>query len=373
MKRAQLKPKESRRLRRGYLWAFRNEFELLPGLVDGETVDVFERDRFVCRGFYQSEGGIAVRTLTRHQEDIDADFFHKRIDQALRLRMRIMPGGETFRWIHGESDGLPGFVADRYGSVVSAKTSCAFYQNWADVLAKSFMNLEAVEGVRMDLRGEVRTWGVVPATQHFALGQLRFQIDFEAPQKTGAFLDQVENTFEMRRFARGARVLDGYCYVGMWSCNAAQAGAAAVFGVDTSASAIERATMNAAENGLSGTCQFECAEVGEVLARGNTYDLIALDPPAFAKSRKHLRQALGLYQALNRDAMKALEPGGILITSSCSHFVDEATFVEMLKRAARAAARDILILEKRGAAADHPTLLAMPETAYLKCIIAQVR
>jgi 23S rRNA (cytosine1962-C5)-methyltransferase len=212
----------------------------------------------------------------------------------------------------------------------------------------------------------------VPPIVEVTIAGLRFDLNLEHGQKTGLFLDQRENAMAARPLAVGSRVFDGHCYAGQWSCQLAAAGAASVLGVDSSDAAIDGARVNAEKNGLADRCIFECGDVQAALKRGDRYDVVVLDPPALAKSRAQVKKAAGLYQALNRDAMEAVEPGGYLITSTCSHFVEGPDFVEILKRAARAAQRDVWVMEERGAARDHPVLLAMPETAYLNCVVLRV-
>lgn len=373
MERAYLKPNEERRLLRGHAWAYRNEFERLPQAKDGEVVDVYtQRRRFVARGFYQAVGGIAVRILARRQHDIDDGFLARRIDQAHALRKRTRPGHAAYRWIHGESDGLPGFVADRYGPVVIAESSCAFYASYADALAETFLAYPGVEGARVTVRGKAHELGALAEELTVDVGGLTFGVPLNGGQKTGLFLDQQDNVLAARPLAEGARVLDGHCYAGVWSCHAAAAGARSVTGVDTSEAAIARAQANAERNGVADRCAFETAAIGDALKRGERYDLIILDPPALAKSRGHVQKARSAYQTLNANAMAALEPGGFLVTSSCSQSVDRAVFTEILKRAARAAQRDAVLLDFRGAPPDHPVLLQMPETAYLTCAVLQV-
>ncbi|MCC6699172.1 MAG: class I SAM-dependent rRNA methyltransferase [Candidatus Hydrogenedentes bacterium] len=374
METAILKSKEDRRLLRGHLWAYRNEFAKLPRVSDGEVVDIqSDRGRFIGRGFYQSEGGIGVRILTRRDnETVDAAFLARRVARAKRYRDRLYPGENVYRWVYGESDGLPGLVVDRYGPVVVAQSSCQFYAQYAEILAKAFQEHEGVTGVKLTLPGVDKRVGEVPDAMEVSIGGLQFTVNLAEGQKTGIFLDQRENCWALRPLAHGAKVLDGHCYAGQWSCHFAAAGAASVLGVDTSAPAIERARANAERNGVADRCVFESASIAEVLQRGERYDVVLLDPPALAKTRAQATKAAGLYQALNRDALLAVEPGGYLVTSSCSHFVDKADFVEILKRAARAAQRDAWVVEERGAAKDHPILLAMPETEYLKCVVLRV-
>lgn len=373
MKHLRLLPKEERRLLRGHLWAYRNEFAELPSLEDGEIVDVCSHEgRFVGRGFYQAQGGIAVRVLDWHQTDITPAFFAKRIETARAFRETIFPSENVYRWVYGESDGLPGLVADRYGSVVTIQTSCPFYRSCLDALGEVFLEHSCVEGVRTEICGETRCYGAVPEQIDCVVDGLPVRVNIAGGQKTGLFLDQRMNWPIIRRYANGKRVLDGHCYAGLWSIHAALGGTAHVTAVDTSGAAIEYARANAELNGVLDQCSFERTDIMEVLQTGDRYDVIVLDPPALAKSRVQERKALGLYQALNTAALKALDPGGILITSSCSHFVTAEAFLEILKRAATSARRQIWVLEMRGASLDHPVLMAMLETAYLKCVTLRV-
>jgi 23S rRNA (cytosine1962-C5)-methyltransferase len=370
---ATLKPKEERRLLRGHLWAYRNEFKQLPEIEDGALVDVFSSERrFVGRGFYQASGGIAARLLSRHQTSIDAAFLEARIAMAKQLREVLFPDSRVYRWVFGESDGLPGLVADRYNGLVCVQSSCAFYNGWRDTLAAAFLATEGVIGVQIDIGGVLESHGEVPAEIVFELEGLHLGFAPDQRQKTGFFLDQRLNSLSVGAFARGARVLDGHCYLGQWSCHAARAGAAAVLGVDSSAAAIEQARANAVRNGVDAISSFECRKIEEVLAEEETYDVIVIDPPAFAKSRAQTRRALDRYRALNTAAFGAVTKNGYLFTSSCSHFVTQADFLDMLKQAAAAARRSVCLLELRGAAPDHPVLLSMPETAYLKCAVLRV-
>jgi len=367
-----LKPKEERRLLRGHLWAFRNEFATLPDAADGDVVDIVSNTgRLIGRGFYQREGGIAVRLLSDSADPIDDAFIARRVARARRYRETLYPDASTYRWVFGESDGLPGLVADRYGAVVAIETTCAFYTRQADAIAAAFMG-DDVRGVRLQSGNRVQRYGDVPAQIEVESFGVRSAVQLDQGQKTGLFLDQRENCIAAAPFMRGARVFDGHCYAGQWGLHAARAGASRVVCVDTSQPALEMAARNAALNGVTDAMTFECADVGAALRRGDRYDVVIVDPPALAKARSHVQKALGHYQALNRDAMQAIVPGGYLVTSSCSHFVDGAAFMETLKRAARSVQRPIWIVDVRGAARDHPVLMAMPETAYLKCVTLRV-
>jgi 23S rRNA (cytosine1962-C5)-methyltransferase len=370
MKHLRLKVREERRLLRGHPWAFRNEFEHIPATEESELVDIYTaQNRFVARGFYQAQGGIAVRVLSRHQTPVDRALWHERIARARAFRERLWPGQDVYRWLFGESDGMPGFVADRYGSVVVCETPCAFYAAHAASLAQLFMETEGVAGVKMTVAGVETRYGLVPSDLTCRVDDVSVSVALEGGQKTGLFLDQRLNGAAARRYCSGARVLDAHCYVGMWSCHAALAGASSVLGIDTSGPAIERAAINARLNGVDSVCSFERADAMEVLQRGERFDVVILDPPAFAKSRLQVKKALSLYQTLNRAALDALAPGGVLITSTCSHFVGREAFLEVLKRAVTSAQRQGWVLSVAGAAPDHPVLMAMPESEYLTCVI----
>lgn len=373
MKRARLQPREERRLLRGHRWAFRNEFEEIPPLEDGAVLDVLSAEgRFVGRGFYQAQGGIAVRILSRRETPIDETFFAESIERAQQYRERLFPDETSYRWVYAESDGLPGLVADRYGAAVCVQSSCAFYEQHAESLAGAFLGRAGVESVRIQVCGRERTFGAP-----FSMVEARFDgvhlcVDAAGGQKTGMFLDQRENARAARRLASGARVLDGHCYIGLWSVHAALGGAREVLGVDSSEAAIQAARENAQRNGVAAVCSFACEDIADTLRRAEGYDVVFLDPPALAKSRGARDNALGMYQALNRDAFRAVERGGYLVTSACSHQVSRTDFLDMLKRAARSAQREAWLVDVRGPAPDHPVLLAMPETDYLTCATLRV-
>lgn len=365
---ATLKPKEDRRLLRGHRWAYRNEFAALPNTEDGDLVDVLaDGGRFLGRGFFQTTGGIAVRLLTLEDKPVDAALLRARIHRARRYREQRFGDSTVYRWVHAESDGLPGFVADRYDRVVSVQAGSVFYAQHAEAIAEAFLEVPGVTGVRLEIGGLVTRFGELASPLEVRINELRFAVDVEQGQKTGMFLDQRENVCMLRNLSRDARVLDGHCYTGLWGISAARWGAKDVTCVDTSATAVDMARQNARLNGVEDRCHFECADIQEALRNKGPFDIVMLDPPALAKTRGQTRKALGVYLALNRLAMEALAPGGWLITSSCSHFVGAEAFVETIKRAARTARRDVWLVELRGAAPDHPVLLAMPETAYLTC------
>lgn len=370
---ATLKPKEERRLQRGHLWAYRTEFQSLPEAEDGALVDVYSSQRrFIGRGFYQAQGGIGVRLLTRHQDAIEPDFFRERIQSALALRARLFAGSGAYRWIFGESDGLPGLVADRFGGTVVVQSSCTFYQPWMETIGTLLMKEDGVTRVRVQVAYHRADFGAVPEEVAFSLEGLQVALRLEGAQKTGMFLDQRLNRLATAPFAPGARVFDGHCHLGLWACHAMKAGAREVIAADSAAPAVEMARANAEANGVAGTIDFRQGDVEEVLAAEEPFDIVIIDPPAFAKGRSQAKKAGKRYLELNQAAFRATKPGGYLFSSSCSHFVPPADFLDILKRAAAAEKRTVQLLELRGAAPDHPVLLSMPETAYLKCAVLRV-
>ncbi len=370
---ARLLPKEDRRLVRGHGWAYRNEFAELPELQDGDVVRIVSNSReHIGVGYYQAQGGIAIRLLAHSGEHFDDGFIGRRIQTAAALRARLFAGHPVYRWIHGDSDGLSGCIADRYGPLVVVNAESPFYRSRAEALANALLAEEGVKGVLFRGGADAPRFGTIDTPIVCKINGVEFSVDPVAGQKTGLFLDQRDNWKLLEAYAPGARVLDGHCYVGAWSLHAAKFGAREVTGVDTSRPAIEQARANAERNGFADRCGFIQSDIQEVLARKETYDVIVLDPPALAKGRASLAKALGLYQAINRDAMKALNPGGVLITSSCSQPVDDATFVDMLKRASSAAERRFQFVSLSGASPDHPALLSMPETRYLNCAVLRL-
>ncbi len=377
-----LKKNEDRRINNGHLWAFSNEILKISG--DPAAGDIVELRNFagalIGTGFYNPHSLIAVRVLARKEEEIDFRFFSARIEAAHRLRQRTFAHSETYRLIHGESDYLPGLVVDKYNDqLVVQAFSCGMDRRMTlicDVLESLFhprsiierndipgRSLEGLDQKKGVVRGSMGAAGV---TEH----GLKYSVDLLEGQKTGFFLDQRENRRAIRRYARGARVLDCFCNEGGFSLNAAAGEATEVTGVDISESAVVRARTNAVSNDLGSRAEFVAADCFEYMkqaaGKNEKFDLIILDPPSFAKNRKSVRKAKKGYKDLHLLAYKLLNEGGILATASCSHHVYEDTFLEIIHESARASDRSISLLEWHGASPDHPVLPGMPETKYLK-------
>lgn len=382
MKTVKLKNKEERRILRGHPWVFSNELQNMPELSPGELVDVLDHaGRFVGRGYINPHTLIAVRILTRKQEEIDAGFFQRRISAARSLR-ETLGFGVSFRAVFSEGDGLPGLIVDKYADTLVVQSSTAGIDGLLGIITSALKEVYSPQAIV--LRNDTASRGIEGLTReqqvvHGAVtgpvlieeSGIQYNVDVLEGQKTGFFFDQRENRQALRDYVRGKRTLDCFCYAGAWSLNAARSGASEVIGLDSSQKAVDLATANAALNGLS--AQFIAADVFEELRKfekqRERFHCIILDPPAFVKSRAKIREGLKGYKEINLRAMKLLEPGGVLVTCSCSHHVDQDLFKEMLIDAAYSAGRQARLLEMRSQARDHPVLLAARETQYLKCAI----
>jgi 23S rRNA (cytosine1962-C5)-methyltransferase len=377
------------RIHAGHLWVFSNELAESPkGFEPGSLVELRDRrDAFLGIGYINPHSLIAVRILTHQKEEINADFFRKRILDAEAHRRLFLKDTDSFRVVFSEGDFLPGLIVDKYGECLCLQILTFGMERWADELISIFDDLfspslivlrndspsRLLEGLPQEKRIVKGTLDNLPATREDSLS---FEIDPMAGQKTGFFLDQRENRIAFSRLAGEGKGLDLFCYAGAWSMHLA-GGGAAVTGVDDSEAALALARRNAERNGLSERCGFVKADVFEFLRREGegkgAYDFIVLDPPAFAKSKAKVKEALRAYREINAHAMRVLREGGLLATSSCSYHIDRGSFLEMLRAAARDAGRQVRLIEMRSQARDHPILLSMPETEYLKCAFLEVR
>ena len=377
------------RLRAGHLWVYQGEVAQAPTeIAAGGIVDVADAaGRFLGRGYYNPASQICVRLLTRVRENIDRDFFARRLAESFRLRKDLYPKAEAMRLVYSEADLLPGLILDRYGEclVVQFLTlgmECR-REEILDLL-QADLHPRAIQerseaGVRKHegLPPHVgAVYGEVPDEVLVREESLQCFVDLRGGQKTGYFLDQRENRLAAAAYAGGRRVLDCFCHSGMFGIAAARAGASSVLGVDIDPNALSLAARNAALNGVAGICRFAEANCFDFLRasveEGQQFDLIILDPPAFTKSKLRVEQALRGYKEINLRAIRLLSPQGILVTCSCSHHVSPALFQEVVQAAAAdAGRRPMRLLERRGQAPDHPILLGVPETEYLKCLILE--
>ena len=383
-----LKPEQERRIQNGHLWIFSNDIKSnLKEYEPGELVEIRNSEQaFIGIGYVNPHSLISVRILTRKPENIDFHFFEKRIQAAYDKRLFDYPGSQSFRMVFGESDGLPGLVVDKYEDYLVIQSTAFGIEKHldtiADVLKKLFspkaivarLDTQVRQLEHLELKKEVM-YGNLPELVTVNIEGLQYKLDLMNGQKTGFFLDQKENHIATEKYVKNKNVLDCFCYVGGWSLNAARFGASKVIGLDKSESAIQQCRDNADINGIL-NCSFKQADVFDELKVINEakqkFDVIILDPPAFAKSRTQIKDAIKGYREINRRAAKALGEGGILFTCSCSHVIDTDTFRNVVFQGLYGAGKNAILLENKTQAKDHPVLLSMRETEYLKCLVLQV-
>lgn len=354
----------------------------------GDLVDVLtDRGAFLGRGYLNPTSKIRVRILTHQPEPIDDAFFTRRLRAAIALRQRVVAGTTAYRVVFGEGDFLPGLVVDRYGDVLVMQALTAGIDRRQDLLGDLLLHLTGASAVYLRNDARSRTLEGLPLGQGFLRGTgpteveiheegARFVVDIARGQKTGWFCDQRENRLAVAALAQGADVLDAFCHTGAFGIHAALGGAASVTALDESAEAIAAARANAERNGVAEPFEFRAADAFDDLRRmhaaGRRYDLVILDPPAFARTKDAVPRAVAGYKEINVRAIKLLRPEGMLVSCSCSWHVDEGRFWAAVLEASQDAGRDLRLIEFRSQARDHPMLAAMPETRYLKCLILQV-
>lgn len=373
----------------GHLWIYAGYIEDVSGeLVSGDVVDVMASNgRFYARGLYNPASKIRVRILTFDDEPITEQFWRGRLAQAVRLRQRVVADTNAYRLIYGEADRLPGLVVDRYDDVLVMQTLSSGMDRRKDLLADLLCYESGATRVYLRNDAKSRTLEGLPVERGFLRGggattvgiqegPARFLVDIERGQKTGWFCDQRENRLVTARFATGAEVLEVFAHTGGFGIHAALAGAKLVEGVDVSEEALALARNHAVLNKVADRCVYRSAdafaEMRKLERAGRRYDLVLLDPPAFARSKQAVPRALAGYKDVNLLGMRLTKPEGFLVTSSCSHHVTEQELWTGIRLAARDAKRQVRLLEQRGQARDHPILATMPETRYLKYFLLQI-
>jgi 23S rRNA (cytosine1962-C5)-methyltransferase len=379
----ELKQGLSRHLRAGHPWVFKSAIVQAPKLPPGAVVDLVEGGRFVARGYFDPLSHIAVRVLTRDpRETIDAAFFARRIEACFKLRRELIDLSDTdaYRLVHGESDGLPGVIVDLYAGTAVLKLYSAGLTPYRPLLVKALephvkciVGRDEVDDTETDA-GRVLFGPPAPERVTITEHGAKFLVDVYRGQKTGFFLDQRENRFLVRRLAKGRSVLNCFCFSGGFSVNAALGGASNVFSVDQDADAVALARENFTLNGVEAAKHdFLAADVFELLSsfkeEGRQFDLVILDPPAFAKSQKAVEAALDGYASLNRQALAVLKPGGLLVTASCSARVSPEQFLDAVKEAGFKAGVDLTLVEERYQPPDHPIRMQFREGRYLKFLV----
>ena len=380
--------KGAARVRDGHLWIYRSDVTTRPKVETGAIVQVTDnRGHFIAQAHFGAESEITLRLLTKEDAPINREFWRRRLMAAADWRRQIVTDTDAYRLVHSEGDYLPGLIIDRYGDCFVLQTLTRgmdlLKPMWVELLTEEFQprliverndaKVRQFEGLPMINSVLFAKDGSTAAEFPITENGIRFQVDLLEGQKTGAFLDQRENRAAAMNYATG-RGLDCFSFHGSFAMHLAS-DCDTVTAIDISEPAIERAQRNAELNGVT-NIDFVAANVFDKLRdyddAGEHFDTIVLDPPAFAKNRGSVEGALRGYKEINLRALRLLNPGGVLITCSCSYHVGEELFLEMLTDAACDAGRQVQLVEKRTQSRDHPILLTVPETYYLKCVVLRV-
>lgn len=388
-----LKPKRAQPFFGRHPWVFAGAIDRIDGTpADGDEVDlVSTAGNFVARGLYNSQSKIHVR-LYSWQEGValDRDFFRARLATALHLRhdiLKLNTPDAGYRVCFSESDYLSGMIVDRYGDWLTVQFTALGLAKRREMIADVLRELLQPKGIYLrtekgigklegiELHDEL-LWGEPPPAElSIAENGMRFFVNLAEGQKTGYYLDQRDNRLAVSRLCSGKRVLDCFCYTGGFGLYAAKGGAAEVLGIDASEPALELARRNASANSLANIA-FENADVfrqmSDLAASGRKFDVVVLDPPKFARNRAAVPEALKGYRRLHQLALKLLDKDGILVSCCCTGLIAMLDLEELIAQVAIEAKRDLQLLERRGASADHPVAVTCRETGYLKCIISRV-
>ena len=367
------------RIASGHPWIFSSDLVDSNSTEDGAPVEVHdERSKFLGAGHYSSSSQIAVRLLTTRREEIGRDLYLRRLRQAIAHRERVVENSDAYRLVFSEADLLPGLIIDKYGPYLVLQSLTQGMDRAQAEIVECITELLSPAGILARNDASVRKLenlpqetkviaGDIPERVTIQMNGLALAADLLRGQKTGTYLDQRENYIAAARYAHG-KVLDCFTSTGGFALHVAEQ-VDSVDAIESSPLAIETAKANATANGIS-NIEFRQADVFDYLSgRDGKYSTIILDPPAFAKSRKQIDAAARGYKDINVRALRMLEPGGVLVTCSCSHHVSEAMLLEIVAEASLDTGRTLRVLERRTQASDHPILLTVPETLYLKCLI----
>ena len=383
-----LKPLEEIRINEGHPWVFGNEVDHFEGtIISGEIAHVFDsKGHFIGKGYLNTSSKILVRILSRNEDEmIDESFFKNKIRVSNQSRLD-MGYENSYRVLFGEADGIPGLIVDKYGEYLSIQILSLGIDQRKDMFVKILVDLFNPVGIYERSDVPVRKKEGLPVTKGILYGQvpdkvgiiendLKMEIDIINGQKTGSFLDQQDNHKAVKPYVNHRNVLDCFAHIGGFGLHAAYYGAHHVTCVDSSEPAIEAIRKNAQLNGFNNV-DVLCDDVFKLLRQknelGERYDVIILDPPAFAKKQDDIRKAYNGYKEINIQAMKLIQKGGYLISCSCSHYMSPSLFLEMLMESARDAKRVAQMVEFRIQSKDHPALLGSDESLYLKCVFLRI-
>jgi len=377
--------KAAGRIASGHPWIFSSDVLDRGEAAPGDAVVVIDpTGAALGTAHFSDSSQICLRLLLDRIETIDHDFYRRRIQQAEDYRQGVVAGSDAYRLVHGEGDRLPGLVIDRYGAYFTVQTLDQGMDRAKPVIVSCLQEIFAAQGIVERNDAAVRKHeslplqsgvlaGEIPETVVVHMNGLDFHADLLRGQKTGIFLDQRENYVAAARYGRG-RALDCFTSTGGFALHLA-AHCESVQAVDSSEASLQTAELNRSANGITNV-EFRQADVFDLLAgyaaARREFEIVVLDPPAFAKSRRSLEGAVRGYKEINRRALELLKTGGILVTCSCSHHLSEATLLEIVASASLDTGRKLRVLERRTQSQDHPILLTVPETMYLKCLILEV-
>jgi 23S rRNA (cytosine1962-C5)-methyltransferase len=382
MKKITLKRNEDRRIRNGHLWVFSNEIDKIEeGIGNGDLISLYDsKGALVSTGFYNKNSLIAVRILSTSKIDNLKEDFKQKLLNSYNLRKELYPDSNSFRLSFSESDYLPGLIIDKYNNTFVLQVYSFGMEKNISLIAEILKEEFNAENIFSKNEDYFRTLEGLPTEDKVYLGEIKnelindgavnYQINFEKGHKTGFYFDQRDNRFFIEKLAAGKTVLDAFCNSGGFGLHAAKAGAAKVTFVDSSSHEIESAKENFALNNFTAESEFIEEDVFNYLEKSASsskkFDIVIIDPPAFAKSRKNIPVAKKGYERLNKLAMQCVAPGGYLVTSSCSYHITRDDFLSSISSASVKAARPAQLIYFNSASMDHPKLPSMPETSYLK-------
>ena len=374
----------------GHPWIYKNAIDRVRGdYGPGDLVEIKDwRGKFLGIGYINPASYISARILTRKKEDIDRRFWRKRLERALDFRKKLnIDALDAYRLVFSEADFMPGLIIDKFNDYLVMQVLTLGMERLKETIVGIIVDLLPVKGIYQKNDIAVRSieglsmvdellFGEVPDEVIINENGVQFYVNISGGQKTGHYLDQRCNRALLNPISRGARVLDAFCYTGGFGLNAANFGAKSVIGIDASEDAVRTARRNAELNELSEICEYEVANVfdrlRELEEKGLQFDLVVLDPPAFAKNKRAVEGALKGYKEINLRAMKILKSSGFLLTCSCSHHISWDLFEGIILEAAKDAHKSLRVVARTGQPSDHPVLMGFDESLYLKCLLLEV-
>ncbi|MGB8317919.1 MAG: class I SAM-dependent rRNA methyltransferase [Ignavibacteriaceae bacterium] len=384
-----LKRNEDKRIRNGHLWIFSNEVSEFKGDAEnGELVEIYDsRQNFLGEGFFNKNSLITVRILSGSKIISPDKYLEDKLKSAFDLRKQLYPDRNSFRLVFSESDFLPGLIIDKYNDTYVLQIYSAGIQKNIDIIIKILKNEFRAKNIFTKNESHFRKLEFLPDEDEIFLGEkreeviddgsIKYKINFEKGHKTGFYYDQSDNRFFLEKFAKDKSILDGFCNSGGFGLHAIKAGAKSVTFLDSSAFEIDNVKYNFELNKFTSQVYFVVDDVfnylEKTIAEQKKYDIIVIDPPAFAKSKKKLSKAKKGYEKLNRLAIQSINDNGFLVSSSCSHHLKKDDFIQVINSAAVKSGKALQLIHYNSASLDHPQIPSMEETTYLKFAVFKVR